>query len=545
MITEEKNYYYAITIGPVVDTISMSSKPLGLWFASYLFSEFSKQICKQLVGHVSFFSPSYDSNWEDQNAVGKFHDRIIFTSNLKREDIENKVKEAIKELETVIFGGKNHYSVNLKEYLTFHIAVLTDEELKNENVIKAFGAILDSMEANQKILSGRQISAMRSLINDMAPKTQEKRSNSKLETLNLFKEQKNSLYNDLLLLSDRGQEEHNNVDITDKEGKSKKVHVRELGELCRNGQKIEKKIQKYYAIVQADGDGIGTYLTSLQNDAINNFSKKLLDYSESLAEKVSKVGGSLIYAGGDDLLALMPVYISNNELQIKHILDFCKDLNKHFKESMSGNNEGPSQDRVALSFGISIFYYKYPLYEAFKKSIHQLFTVAKGRAGKNCIAIYAQKHSGQVIDFVVKNNWVDVNIALDDNRTINLYDALTANNSGDNHSLLYHLMNNAFLFQFALEKDNAIIDNVIDNYFSHISQEQDTAFMANKELLKILFKHLPSSDLPFLKQNKKESDEETLFNYAIQVLRFRKFLVEDAGGRNGGEEDDTKSSKEI
>ena len=79
MITEEKNYYYAITIGPVVDTISMSSKPLGLWFASYLFSEFSKQICKQLVGHVSFFSPSYDPNWEDQNAVGKFHDRIIFT----------------------------------------------------------------------------------------------------------------------------------------------------------------------------------------------------------------------------------------------------------------------------------------------------------------------------------------------------------------------------------------------------------------------------------------------------------------------------------
>lgn len=545
MITEEKNYYYAITIGPVVDTISMSSKPLGLWFASYLFSEFSKQICKQLVGHVSFFSPSYDSNWEDQNAVGKFHDRIIFTSNLDRGNIDTKVQYAIDKLETAIFGGQNYDYVNLKEYLTYHIAVLTKEELGDKNVIDAFGSILDSMEANQKILSGRQISAMRSLINDMAPKTSDKRSNSKLETLKLFTKQKNSLYNDLLLLSDRGQEEHNNVDITDKEGKSKKVHVRELGELCRNGQKIEKKIQKYYAIVQADGDGIGTYLTKLPNDKINDFSKKLLDYSESLAEKVSKVGGSLIYAGGDDLLALMPVYIKNNELQINHILDFCKDLNKHFKESMSGNNEGPSQDSVALSFGISIFYYKYPLYEAFKKSIHQLFTVAKGRAGKNCIAIYAQKHSGQVIDFVVKNNWVDEKIALDDNRTINLYDALTANNSGDNHSLLYHLMNNAFLFQFALKKDKAIIDNVIDNYFSHISQEQDAAFMANKELLKILFKHLPSSDLRYLKQKKKESDEETLFNYAIQVLRFRKFLVEDAGGRNGGEEDDTKSSKEI
>ena len=45
---EEKNYI-GITIGPIFDTMNMSSSPLAIWASSYMFSLLSKTLCKLLV----------------------------------------------------------------------------------------------------------------------------------------------------------------------------------------------------------------------------------------------------------------------------------------------------------------------------------------------------------------------------------------------------------------------------------------------------------------------------------------------------------------
>lgn len=50
--------------------------------------------------------------------------------------------------------------------------------------------------------------------------------------------------------------------------------------------------------------------------------------------------------------------------------------------------------KASLSFGVSISYYKYPLYEALESARNLLFGKAKKVEGKNAIALDLRKHSG-------------------------------------------------------------------------------------------------------------------------------------------------------
>ena len=112
MITEEKNYYYAITIGPVVDTILMSSKPLGLWFSSYIFSEFSRRICKSIANDIKgdIILPHFDENGHGEifTAVGMFPDRIIFKSDKEYDAIKGKIDKVKKEFVNDVFKDSLH-----------------------------------------------------------------------------------------------------------------------------------------------------------------------------------------------------------------------------------------------------------------------------------------------------------------------------------------------------------------------------------------------------------------------------------------------------
>lgn len=65
----------------------------------------------------------------------------------------------------------------------------------------------------------------------------------------------------------------------------------------------------YVALLMADGDGMGAKLWELKSkDEHQAFSEKLLDYANQSAGKIEQLGGRLIYAGGDDVFALLPVH---------------------------------------------------------------------------------------------------------------------------------------------------------------------------------------------------------------------------------------------
>ena len=149
------------------------------------------------------------------------------------------------------------------------------------------------------------------------------------------------------------------------------------------------------AIVHADGDNIGKVIETLKtHDEFKKFSSNLSSYSQQAVEIVEKYGGMPIYAGGDDLLFFAPVVNKEN-----HIIDLLLDLDQLFNRLFVDFKTSPAP---SLSFGVSISYYKYPLFEALEVSRELLFGNAK-TGSKNNIALQCSNiaaiHSGRRCTF--------------------------------------------------------------------------------------------------------------------------------------------------
>lgn len=78
-------YYVGITIGPIIETLLLASRPASLWCASAMFSWLSEDICNRALrigGDI--ISPYYPNEKSLEHysvvseGVGKYHDRIIF-----------------------------------------------------------------------------------------------------------------------------------------------------------------------------------------------------------------------------------------------------------------------------------------------------------------------------------------------------------------------------------------------------------------------------------------------------------------------------------
>lgn len=76
--------YIGITIGPILQTLEEAGTPAALWFASSYFSDLTRRICQALTIHmegIQIYSPYYSETTVDNDGVGKYHDRIIFSAD--------------------------------------------------------------------------------------------------------------------------------------------------------------------------------------------------------------------------------------------------------------------------------------------------------------------------------------------------------------------------------------------------------------------------------------------------------------------------------
>lgn len=98
------------------------------------------------------------------------------------------------------------------------------------------------------------------------------------------------------------------------------------------------------------------------------------------------------------MLFLAPVV--SDKGNIFGLLSEIDDCYKKTVDEAMGENKisRPEKDGEALhttlSYGLSVSYYKYPLYEALKSARELLFDTAKNVQGKNAIAWCLRKHSG-------------------------------------------------------------------------------------------------------------------------------------------------------
>ena len=146
------------------------------------------------------------------------------------------------------------------------------------------------------------------------------------------------------------------------------------------------------------------------------------------------------------------------------------------------------KDLPTLSFGVSVCYHKFPLYEALADSGYLLFGIAKNREKdperRNCTAIRFQKHAGQSEGLLIQNTALDTLIDLKHKIDVGVT---------DNSTVFLSALHKLSLFDtfYATAENDTDVDNLFNNFFDADSHAEN-AFL--KKELPGIFKELRVSN---------------------------------------------------
>ena len=368
--------YTAINIGPIISTLGMARKPRELWAASYLFSYLMKNILAAL-DKDSIISPD-TINQDEKNGIGLYPDRAFIKGEVTYDDIKGAIADVATKL-----GIDESF---------FNVMLASGDYDKDSLAIKDLNKQLDRLELFNIGSNTESVDIVRQLI---------KPENADGLIWDAF----NKVSFTIETLGEIAAVELKNEkdwDSFKKAIRSKNEKEQEKAYRYLPKDKL-KSYHKYFCIVQADGDNMGKAVThsGLAEGKVKIISEALLKFGKDADAAIKEYGGFPVYAGGDDLLFIAPVVGKNHtnifELltkldtkafdKVKKAVDDC-----HLKEE-DGDNKG-KDIHASLSFGVSVNYYKYPLYEALESARKQLFEKAKKVDGKNAIAVDWRKHSG-------------------------------------------------------------------------------------------------------------------------------------------------------
>ena len=159
--------------------------------------------------------------------------------------------------------------------------------------------------------------------------------------------------------------------------------------------------EPYYALLHADGDNMGKVIDHLASEGVErhrDFSTKLDGFASSVRKTVEDTHhGALVYAGGDDVLAFLPLDTA---------LKCAVELANQFRSEMAEFAYGASANRIAptLSAGLVICHHIEPLSDALNLA-RRAEKEAKKLEGKDALCIILSKRSGA--DTVIKGRWQD------------------------------------------------------------------------------------------------------------------------------------------
>ncbi|MCC8142628.1 MAG: type III-B CRISPR-associated protein Cas10/Cmr2 [Tannerellaceae bacterium] len=126
--------------------------------------------------------------------------------------------------------------------------------------------------------------------------------------------------------------------------------------------------QKYIAIITADGDLLGQAISSFAKvnedckDGQIKLSQALFHFNTRVLDIINRAKAKAVFIGGDDLLILAPIY---NNTDNSTVFNLIREIDEVFNNSMKeflGDNTQILYP--TLSFGLSITYYKHPMFEA-------------------------------------------------------------------------------------------------------------------------------------------------------------------------------------
>lgn len=354
--------YIALTLGPITRTIDMADNTRSLWAASYLFSYIGKQIIMPFKDRKFLLPYISDDMFENTyRGAGVFPDRYIFGAEDGDFDTLSKhVGEVINNLAESISKETKYDKGEIKNFLKKYLKVYffeKDFDIDDKKRIK------ESCEKSLSLL-------------EMQDSIVSKEHDSKLFLNRLFERVTGSF-----LAKDAGIQSGFPTIVKVSSGD--------------NIEMPEQPYQRYVAVVKADGDSMGK---AFENAAdANILSQALFEFNKIAVETIHAYNGLPVYIGGDDLLFFAPVYTTVKRKDIEKkasLFSLLKELDDAFHGCIKTTQ---LETHPTLSFGVSITYFKYPMFEALNLADSLLSKAKIGKADnpKNNIVFSVQKHSGQ------------------------------------------------------------------------------------------------------------------------------------------------------
>lgn len=144
----------------------------------------------------------------------------------------------------------------------------------------------------------------------------------------------------------------------------------------------------YYAVLLADGDGMGKWLSDHPTVREHKeFARQLGSFAEDARKVVEEAGGHCVYAGGDDVLALLP---------LAGVLDAGRALADAFSAALPG---------ATLSAGVVVAHHLEPFAQVLTE-VRKAERRAKEVPNKGAWAVTLLKRSGAPI--TVAGRWEDL-----------------------------------------------------------------------------------------------------------------------------------------
>ncbi|MDI6631875.1 MAG: type III-B CRISPR-associated protein Cas10/Cmr2, partial [Thermoanaerobacteraceae bacterium] len=157
-----------------------------------------------------------------------------------------------------------------------------------------------------------------------------------------------------------------------------------------------KKPLPYYALLLADGDHMGKVIDAQETpEKHRELSRSQSRFALEARDVVQRHQGSLLYSGGDDVLALVPLHT---------VLACARRLAETFRQRLADFKVKDGEEEISptLSVGIAVAHHLAPLSDVLELT-RAAEKAAKSIKSKNALAVALSKRSG--VERTVKGTW--------------------------------------------------------------------------------------------------------------------------------------------
>lgn len=537
--------YIGITIGPIIDTLSLAKDTGQLWGTSYVFSYLMKKIIKDIkydsiFGERNFIVPYTDDEelFTKPNNAGLFYDRCIFEA--KEGDFErvNKIIDSnLNDLAKRIVDTLNkkvqaRYSLKeVKEYVKeyfqiYYVEQEFDSDKEINTIIKDIDELLNQVELKKSFVRKEKVNFILEFL-----------KNENIKDSFLIEDCFEEKYLEKYFLSSTLQKFKSvthiavaGLEIDGLDDENLEIEIFE--KLKANGS---KKCYLYFATVQVDGDNMGNFIKKLKRtNQFKDFSKRLLEYSKNVVDIVNdKSRGMLIFSGGDDSLFFTPVIYKDKDT-IKTVFDTVDEVSRKFNEILCKEYQfEDSDEKLSISFGVSIVYHKYPLYEALEEARNLLYNKAKSseayingkKQRKNAVAFNVLKHSGNTFGAVLNQSGNAYKMFKD----LLKYVAANKNSQDYIRAVEQKLLRDHFIIEKILRDKNKLKNYFLNNFNEDIHKEKNIQDYLDKVCKFIEYAYEEMGEIYIHKRSENINKTSEFIRYIHSCLKLISFLNEKVG----------------